>query len=83
MATNTKHIRDTKGNVYCAYCGKKINGEDIWNSFDDYDTYYHCDCQGAKEEIKIINQIRKIQDKLKRHQDTGTYHFVTRTQLEN
>lgn len=66
---NTQTV-DVDKRLYCAYCGKRIEPEHVtfWygHSYDE-ETYYHCDCEDAKNEILMQQKLsafdQDMQDK--------------------
>ena len=56
---NTQYIHH-KGKVYCAYCGKELIEDNTTDHYEIVEQYYHCDCEDAKKEISIKQEIQKV-----------------------
>ena len=56
---NTKSLK-IDGKRYCVYCGQEIKPD---TEIDHHETteYFHCDCEDALKEIKIYQEIKKLQ----------------------
>lgn len=65
---SSRIARDTKcielyGKHYCAYCGEEL---EAYREIDHYDVteYYCCECDDAKLELKLQDEIRELKYKI-------------------
>lgn len=75
---------EIKGKFYCAYCGKEISPDRTYDEYDEI-RFYHCDCEKAKQEMKINKEIRLLKSKISALESTlpkQEFKAVTRTILE-
>ena len=92
---DTKHFQTYRkeGSVtvfdkaYCVYCGKEIQPD---TEIDHHETcdYYHCDCEDAKKEIALQQDIERLDRELRvkkkelfEHRENGV-RYTTKTTVE-
>ena len=64
LEIDTEAIK-VNGEIHCAYCGKKIEPDTEIDHGDTYD-YHHCDCEDARLEIQLKNDIKFLDADYKR-----------------
>ena len=57
---NTRYLNFPDDEKRCAYCGKVIERERVWDDYDHWD-YFHCDCEDAQKEIEITLALRGLE----------------------
>lgn len=55
MKNNTKFL--TGYEHICLFCGK-----DIEQRYEEYESYYECDCEDAKKDRDITDKIRNLEN---------------------
>lgn len=68
---NTMTIEINGNKHFCAYCGKELqydyeSGDSL---YDEPIHYYHCDCEMAKKEIELQQNIDKLNSELYRKRE--------------
>lgn len=63
------HGIEIDGDIYCAYCGDKM--QSVYETMDEYDFYgihvgYCCFCDGAKKEIEYRTKKQELEQKYRK-----------------
>ena len=54
---------EKENKYYCPYCGKELEVKEEWEDYELY-TYRFCNCDDAKEERRIMCEIRNLEKQL-------------------